>query len=387
MNISTFYDNLPAKLLKETQKRVDRLSLVCALKGRKTINESDIFTVFPFHTDGKELDEDGPMLHNFLQLKPPIGRQLQKSIEAWIEDSLRYSQELGENEEDFPVLNLCRHWIAQVVNKRRCLSLVGRLYMEKFIGLFAAKLARIAAEISPRITISEDDLDTALKFMDLGLYEKLETIEIETPIFKDSRFRKLFQQKKARTAPVYLAKVSQKVAQLLCDTAISYTKKATMLKIECIDKALNLEPNLLSISHEIGWNMAAPLDVTTFWRRTPFIHENVAFNGPRAYIIYQLAKQHNPKLANKLIVKPWNCIRDVKLLPAPTREEVYNACKLSVEKNKDLIDHLLLSNKRDIISCEKILQIDSVVISEIFSQLREELFVKESVEKNSTEEK
>ena len=374
MNISTFYANLPPKLLEETQKRVDRLSLVCQLHGRKMINERDIFTVFPFHTEGKELDEDGPMLHNFLDLKPPIGRQLQKSIEAWIDDSLRYSQELGENEVDFPVLNLCRHWIGQIVNRRRCLALVGRLYIEKFIGLFAAKLARIAAEISPRITVSADDLDTALKFMDSTLYKKLETIEVDREIFKNSRFRKLFQQKKARNAPVYLAKVSQKVAQLLCDTAISYTKAGKMLKIECIDKALNLEPHLLSISHEIGWNMAAPLDVTSYWRQTPFIHENIAFNGPRAYIIYHLAKQHNQKLAKKLIVKPWNCIREIKQLPAPTRDEIYQACKLAVKKNKDLIDHLLLSNKRDIISCEKILQIESSVISEIFTQIREELF-------------
>lgn len=374
MNISTFYSQLPPKLLKETQKRVDRLSLVCQLQGRKMINERDIFTVFPFHTEGKELDEDGPMLHNALDLKPIIGRQLQKCIEAWIDDSLRYSQELGENEPDFPVLNLCRHWIGQIVNKRRCLALVGRLYMEKFVGLFAAKLARIAAEISPRITVSAEDLETALKFMDLTLYEKLNTIELKTKIFKDSRFRKLFQQKKARNAPVYLAEISQKVAQLLCDTAISYTKPGKMLKIECIDKALNEEPNLLSISHEIGWNMAAPLDVTTFWRRTPFIVENIAFNGPRAYTIYKLAQKHNPKLANKLIVKPWNCIRDIKQLPAPSKEDIYRACKLAVEKNKDLIDHLLLSNKRDIISCEKILQIDSMIISEVFTEIRNELF-------------
>ena len=48
MNISKFYAKLPPKLLEETQKRVDRLSLVCQLHGRKMINERDIFTVFPF---------------------------------------------------------------------------------------------------------------------------------------------------------------------------------------------------------------------------------------------------------------------------------------------------------------------------------------------------
>ncbi len=69
MNISAFYAKLPPKLLKETQKRIDRLSLVCALHGRKIINEKDIFTVFPFHTEGKELDEDAPMLYTFLGIE------------------------------------------------------------------------------------------------------------------------------------------------------------------------------------------------------------------------------------------------------------------------------------------------------------------------------
>ena len=80
------------------------------------------------------------------------------------------------------------------------------------------------------------------------------------------------------------------------------------------------------------------------------------------------------KPEEKLVEKPWNTMRDVKKLPAPTREEVYQACKLAVTESKDLIEQLLLSSKRDVICCEKILDVDGEVISSIFEQIRAELF-------------
>jgi histone H3/H4 len=374
MDISNFYSHLPSKLLEETQKRIDRIHLVRDLHGRKTINESDIFTVFPFHTTGIELDEDTTLLYEHLNMKPPIGRQLQKCVEAWLADSLRYSQELGEDETAFPVLKLCRHWIGQVVAKRRCVSVVGRLYIEKFISLFAAKVARTANEISPRITVGEDDLRTAVRFISQELYDRLEAYEVPTAIFKESRFRRMFQKKKSRTAPAYLSQISQKIAHFICDYAIEHTKQGKMMKIATFDVALTKEPVLLTIAQEIGWNLAAPLDVSATWKRTPFISENIAFNGPRAYVIYKLAEKHDPKLAKKLVERPWNTRKAIRQLPAPTRDEVYAACKLAVEENKNLIDHLLLSNKRDMICCEKLLPVEGEMISNVFEQIRDELF-------------
>ena len=140
-----------------------------------------------------------------------------------------------------------------------------------------------------------------------------------------------------------------------------------------MDIALTSDPELNALSTEIGWNLASPLDIGTFWRTSPFIHDGHAFNGPLSYVIYTLAKTHHTKLAHKLISCPWNTLKMIKMLPKLSDKMIIKACKLATDKNAELTEILLLSNKRSMICCENMLGIDADVISCAFTDIRDHL--------------
>ena len=368
----SFTDNLK----EEIKIKLNRLVVLRDLHGRKKISEDDVYTVFPEQINAEQYEETDGEIEELLldlgEIRADDRKTLKNCLNSWIEDKSRY---LMSNKTDKPCVNFHKKSIHIMINKRRRISKDVVEKFKNFLSLFACKIIEIAENISPRITISSKDLSKAIEYISPNTGKLLCNIDNEEDVLLPiPRFRHIFTEKKTKQAPVYVAKVTQKLGKIICELLIKNTQKNKTILSETLDKVIQSNNDLFHIAKEIGWEYNVPLSIDKLWINSPFIQDKTAFSGPRAYIIWKLAQEHNKQLANKLITEPYNTFKEIKKLPQPSDKLISEVINIVKEKNEYFNDSIIRTGNNKLSCNDKLIKCEENNIGRLIEKYRKNMF-------------